>query len=97
MGNHLPLEETQFMQLAQSRLDNYRRRERLLEQIEQLDFPHLDTELSGAYNIATEMYDLFCENSARSEYFDSLMDFAPSTHAAREIRRLTHELINRRM
>ncbi|GLH50592.1 hypothetical protein RS3R2_42800 [Pseudomonas lactis] len=70
---------------------------RILEQIEKLDFPQLCTELTGAYRIATEMYELDPQGPQECDYFDSLMDFAPKSHAAREIRRLTEELINRRI
>lgn len=68
-----------------------------LMQIEKLDFPQLCTELTGAYRIATEMYELDPQGPQECDYFDSLMDFAPKSHAAREIRRLTEELINRRI
>lgn len=97
VGDHLELDEAQHQKLAASRHATCQRRERLLEQIEGLDFPHLHTELTGAYNLATEMYELNPEDSRECDYFDSLMDYAPRSHAAREIRKLTKELINCRM
>lgn len=83
--------------LAASRYATHQRRERLLKQIQGLDVPHLRTELTGAYNLAVEIYEFGGEGARECGYFDSLMDYAPRSQATREIRRLTDELINVRM
>lgn len=74
-----------------------RRRERAREKIDALDFPKLRTELSRAYDVATEMYELDADNPRACDYYDSLMDFAPTSQAAREVRQLTEELVNWRL
>jgi chromosome partitioning protein len=74
-----------------------RRRELARAKIDALDFPKLRTELSRAYDVAIEMYELDADNPRTCDYYDSLMDFAPSSQAAREIRQLTDELVNWRL
>ncbi|MCY1258440.1 hypothetical protein D9M68_46990 [compost metagenome] len=74
VGDHMELDETQYQRLTEARHATCRRRERVLEQIEGLDFPNLFTELSGAYNVATEMHELNPEDPKECDHFDSLMD-----------------------
>ncbi|UFI44008.1 ParA family protein [Pseudomonas savastanoi] len=74
-----------------------RRREMILREIEALPFPPLTTELTSAYKIAIEMFN---ENKPMNDqygYFNSVLDCAPRSHASRDIRRLTDELINCRL
>lgn len=97
VGDHMELDETQYRRITEAKHAALQRRERVLEQIEGLDFPQLCTQLTGAYSIEAEMYELDPQGPRECDYFDSLMDFAPKSHAAREIRRLTEELINRRI
>lgn len=97
IGDHLTLDTAQSERLDAARYARCRVREHVLEQIEALDFPHLRTELTSAYNIAADMYEQNSSDPQECGYFDSLLDFAPRSHAAREIRRLTDELINWRL
>lgn len=97
VGDNMELDEAQYRRITEAKHAALQRRERVLEQIDELDFPQLCTQLTGAYSVATEMYELDPEGSGECDYFDSLMDFAPKSHAVREIRRLTEELINRRI
>ncbi|MBF8644593.1 ParA family protein [Pseudomonas pudica] len=95
--DHMTLSEAQIEQLQFARHRNCKAREHLLEKIDALDFPLLHTELTKAYDIATEMYETNPANPQECDYFDSLLDYAPKSHAAREIRRLTEELIKWRL
>lgn len=97
VSDQTTMSEAQREQLQLARNRHYKVREHLLEKIDALDFPLLHTELSKAYDIATEMYEMNPEHPTECDYFDSLMDFAPKSHAAREIRKLTAELITWRL
>jgi chromosome partitioning protein len=97
IGDHMNLDEAQCQRLNEARHTVCQARERVLEQIEALDLPLLKTELTSAYSIALDMYELNSDDPQECSYFDSLLDFAPRSHAAREIRRLTDELINWRL
>ncbi|MBB6157395.1 chromosome partitioning protein [Pseudomonas sp. JAI115] len=83
--------------LQQAKREIYLRRERLSQLIHKLDLPMLTTEMTASHKIAIELYnegrnflDGYC-------YFHSLIDIAPHSPAASEIRRLTSELINYRV
>jgi chromosome partitioning protein len=97
IGDYVELDEEEHQRLAAARHRFCEHRERVLEMIDTLDLPMLTTELSGAYRIANERNEFAHENPLHFCYFDSVMDFAPKSHAAREIRRLTNELIHWRL
>lgn len=54
-----------------------------IERIDALDFPEFRTELSRAYDVAIGMYELDADNPRTCDYYDFLMDFAPSPQATR--------------
>lgn len=97
VADHFELDDSLAEKLLEEKHSSYRRRERAREKIEALNFPKLRTELSRAYDVTTEMYELAPDNPRTCDYYDSLMDFAPSPQAAREIRQLTEELVNWRL
>lgn len=97
IGDLPNLDNEVYDSFQDARHDHCRRRERILALIGELRFPTLATELTSAHKIAIEMY-----NHGRSflegySYFHSLADVAPQSHAAREIRRLTEELVHFRL
>lgn len=97
MADHFEMDDSMVEKLLEEKHSACRRRERARERIDALDFPKLRTELSRAYDVATEMYELDADNPRACDYYDSLMDFASSSQAAREIRQLTEELVNWRL
>lgn len=97
IGDYVEVDDDERQRMVEARHQFCEHREKLLEKIDALDFPPLSTELSGAYRIATEMYEPTHDTPQRFCYFDAIMDYAPKSHAAREIRRLTNELIHWRL
>jgi chromosome partitioning protein len=97
LADHFELDDSMVEKLLEEKHSACRRRELARAKIDALDFPKLRTELSRAYDVAIEMYELDADNPRTCDYYDSLMDFAPSSQAAREIRQLTDELVNWRL
>ncbi|UVM47695.1 AAA family ATPase [Pseudomonas sp. B21-015] len=83
--------------LQQAKREHYLRRERLHQIIHALDLPMLTTEMTASHKIAIELYNESRDFLDGYCYFHSLIDVAPHSHAAGEVRRLTDELINSRM
>jgi hypothetical protein len=97
VGDLPTLDDALQAQLEDARHAYTRRRETILKAIEELELPTLTTELTAAHRVAIE---IFNKDKAFMEgygYFHSLADIAPDSHAAREMRRLTDELIKFRM
>ncbi|MCY1400543.1 AAA domain protein [compost metagenome] len=97
IADHVEMDEAESDRLLMKKHRIYQVREQLMEKIQSLDFPLLHTELTGAHSVAMEMYEMNPVSPQECDYFDSLLDYAPKSHAAREIRRLTDELINWRL
>ncbi|ADR59763.1 Hypothetical protein, conserved [Pseudomonas putida BIRD-1] len=97
IGDYVEINEEERQRLVDARHRFCEHRERVLEMIDALDFPQLSTELSGAHRIANERNELAHESPLHFCYFDPILDYAPKSHAAREIRRLTNELIHWRL
>lgn len=97
VGDFVELSDEQYQEISESKFSTCRRRERVLELVDSLEFPLLHTELTGAYRIAIEMLEEDPVEGQEYGYFSAFVDFAPRSHAAREMRRLVDELINWRL
>ena len=71
--------------------------ERILGSIKELSMPRLYTQLTNAHQIAIDRYNTAGFPEKEYSFFDSILDVAPSSHAADEIERLTAELIGFRL
>lgn len=96
-GDFMKLSDEQYQDIVDSKYSTCRRRERVLELVDSLEFPPLHTELTGAYRIAIEMLEDAPPPGQEYGYFSAFVDFAPRSHAAREMRRLADELIHWRL
>lgn len=97
VGDFVKLSDEQYQDIIDSKYSTCRRRERVLELVDSLEFPPLHTELTGAYRIAIEMLEDAPLPGQEYGYFSAFVDFAPRSHAAREMRRLADELIHWRL
>lgn len=97
VGDFVSLSDEQYQDILESKYSICRRRERVLEMVDSLAFPPLHTELSGAYRIAIEMLEESPPPGQEYGYFSAFVDFAPRSHAAREMRRLADELVHWRL
>jgi chromosome partitioning protein len=97
VGDFVKLNDEQYQEIIESKYSTCRRRERVLELVDSLEFPPLHTELTGAYRIAIEMLEDSPLPGQEYGYFSAFVDFAPRSHAAREMRRLAEELIHWRL
>ncbi|CAI8986165.1 AAA family ATPase [Pseudomonas serboccidentalis] len=97
VGDFVKLSDEQYQDIIDSKYSTCRRRERVLELVDSLEFPPLHTELTGAYRIAIEMLEDAHHPGQEYGYFSAFVDFAPRSHAAREMRRLADELIHWRL
>lgn len=97
VGDFVKLTDEQYQDIIDSKYSTCRRRERVLELVDSLKFPPLHTELTGAYRIAIEMLEDAPPPGQEYGYFSAFVDFAPRSHAAREMRRLADELIHWRL
>ncbi|WP_174377111.1 MULTISPECIES: AAA family ATPase [Pseudomonas] len=97
VGDFVKLSDEQYQDIIDSKYSTCRRRERVLELVDSLKFPPLHTELTGAYRIAIEMLEDAPPPGQDYGYFSAFVDFAPRSHAAREMRRLADELIHWRL
>ncbi|WP_422422173.1 AAA family ATPase [Pseudomonas sp. GZD-222] len=97
VGDFVKLSDEQYQEITESKFSTCRRRERVLELVDSLKFPPLHTELTGAYRIAIEMLEDAPPPGQEYGYFSAFVDFAPRSHAAREMRRLADELIHWRL
>ncbi|EPJ8756908.1 hypothetical protein PPUJ13061_16990 [Pseudomonas putida] len=97
VGDFVNLSDEQYQEITESKYSTCRRRERVLELVDSLRFPPLHTELTGAYRIAIEMLEDSPPPGQEYGYFSAFVDFAPRSHAAREMRRLADELIHWRL
>jgi chromosome partitioning protein len=97
VGDFVKLSDEQYQDIIDSKYSTCRRRERVLELVDSLEFPPLHTELTGAYRIAIEMLEDAHPPGQEYGYFSAFVDFAPRSHAAREMRRLADELIHWRL
>lgn len=97
VGDFVKLSDEQYQDIIDSKYSTCRRRERVLELVDSLKFPPLHTELTGAYRIAIEMLEDAPPPGQEYGYFSAFVDFAPRSHAAREMRRLADELIHWRL
>lgn len=97
VGAHVDFDDALFEQLETTKRMISQQRERILERIVKLDFATLSTELTSSYRAAIEMYKQKPGMSAYYGYYSSFLDFAPTSHAAREMRRLADELITHRL
>lgn len=97
VGDFVKLSDEQYQDIIDSKHSTCRRRERVLELVDSLKFPPLHTELTGAYRIAIEMLEDAPPPGQEYGYFSAFVDFAPRSHAAREMRRLADELIHWRL
>lgn len=97
VGDFVKLSAEQYQDIIESKYSTCRRRERVLEMVDSLNFPPLHTELTGAYRIAIEMLENTPPPGQEYGYFSAFVDFAPRSHAAREMRRLADELIHWRL
>lgn len=91
----LPLGTSETLETA--RLNSSRCREHILSDITALPLTRLMTHLTNAHEIVIDKYNDEQPFMAGYSYFDSVLDIASSSHAADEIRRLTHELIDLRL
>lgn len=97
VGDFVKLSDEQYQDIIDSKYSTCRRRERVLQLVDSLSFPPLHTELTGAYRIAIEMLEDAPTPGQEYGYFSAFVDFAPRSHAAREMRRLADELIHWRL
>ncbi|MBI6884294.1 AAA family ATPase [Pseudomonas putida] len=97
VGDFVKLSDEQYQEITESKYSTCRRRERVLELVDSLKFPPLHTELTGAYRIAIEMLEDDPPRGHEYGYYSAFVDFAPRSHAAREMRRLADELIHWRL
>jgi len=97
VGDFVELSDEQYQEINESKYSICRRRERVLELVDSLRFPLLHTELTGAYRIAIEMLEDALPPEQEYGYYSAFVDFAPRSHAAREMRRLADELIHWRL
>lgn len=97
VGDFVKLSDEQYQDIIDSKYSTCQRRERVLELVDSLKFPSLHTELTGAYRIAIEMLEDAPPPGQEYGYFSAFVDFAPRSHAAREMRRLADELIHWRL
>lgn len=97
VGDFVKLSDKQYQDIIDSKYSTCRRRERVLELVDSLEFPPLHTELSGAYRIAIEMLEESPPPGKQYGCFSAFVDFAPRSHAAREMRRLADELVHCRL
>ncbi|TDV50207.1 hypothetical protein EC919_107226 [Pseudomonas graminis] len=78
----------QHLEAARFASSNFR--ERILSDITALPLTRLMTHLTNAHEIAIDSYNHRQTAMDGDSYFDSVLDIASSSHAADEIRRLTH-------
>lgn len=97
VGDFVKLSDEQYQEITESKYSTCLRRERVLELVDSLKFPPLHTELTGAYRIAIEMLEDAPPPGQEYGYYSAFVDFAPRSHAAREMRRLADELIHWRL
>lgn len=97
VGDLPALDDSLRAEFEDARHTYTRRREAILKAIGELELPTLTTELTAAHRVAIEIYNKDKAFMEGYSYFHSLADVAPDSHAAREMRRLTDELINFRM
>ena len=97
VGDFVKLSDEQYQEITESKYSTCRRRERVLELVDSLKFPPLHTELTGAYRIAIEMLEDAPPPGHEYGYFSAFVDFAPRSHAARQMRRLADEFIHWRL
>lgn len=94
-GLEIPLPTAEALEMT--RLASRRFRERILRDITALPLTRLMTHLSNAHEIVIDKYNNDQSWEEGYSYFDSVLDIAPHSHAADEIRRLTNELVERRL
>jgi len=83
--------------LEVARLASSKFRERILSDITALPLTRLMTHLTNAHEIVIDKYNYEQPSMEGYSYFDSVIDIAPHSHAADEIRRLTTELVGLRL
>lgn len=83
--------------LEVARLASSRFREHILSDIMALPLTRLMTHLTNAHEIVIDKYNYEQPFMEGYSYFDSVLDIAPHSHAADEIRRLTIALVDLRL
>ena len=97
VSDFVKLSDEQYQDIIDSKYSTCRRRERVLELVDSLEFPPQHAELTGAYRIAIEMLEDANHPGQEYGHFSAFVDFAPRSHAAREMSRLADELIHWRL
>jgi chromosome partitioning protein len=83
--------------LEEGRFSSLRYRERILNDITALPFLRLNTHLTNSHELAIDYHNIGRDLMDGYGYFDSVLDFAPKSYAADEMRRLTNELVDLRL
>jgi chromosome partitioning protein len=94
-GLDLPPGTAEALEAARLAFSNFR--ERILSDITALPLTRLVTHLTNAHEIVIDKYNYEQPFMEGYSYFDSVLDIAPHSHAADEIRRLTSELVGLRL
>lgn len=97
LGDNAIVSEEDGNDLEVARFNENARRERILSDIKSLKAPLLSTRLTSAHEVVIDNYNSTRKFMQGYCYFHSVLDVAPTSFSAEEIRQLTDEIIDYRL